>query len=190
MATATGRARCITCGKEKATSKCEGCLQDFCFNHLTEHRQQLSKQLDEIEVNRDQFRQTLIQQTIESRKQPLIEQIDQWELNAIQKIQQTAEELRQSVLKYTTENIHQIEDRLSKLTRQLQQSRREDDITEIDLQKWREEIIQLTEQFTKLSEMKIQENSNSFIASIHVDFIGECVKTYLNYRNSEILFLI
>jgi hypothetical protein len=93
-------------------------------------------------------------------------------------------------LKYTTENIHQIEDKLSKLTNQLQQSRRENDITEIDLQRWREEFTQLTEQFTKLSDMKIQENFNSLIACIHVDFIGECVKAYLNYGNSEVLFLI
>jgi hypothetical protein len=82
MATAIGRARCSRCGREKATSKCEGCSEDFCFNHLAEHRQQL----DEIEVNRDQFGQILTQQTTESRKHPLIEQIDQWELSAIKKI--------------------------------------------------------------------------------------------------------
>ncbi len=56
MATATGKTQCVRCGKEKATSKCSGCLQDFCLNHLVEHRQQLNKQSDEIEVHHNLFR--------------------------------------------------------------------------------------------------------------------------------------
>jgi hypothetical protein len=56
------RSRCVTCGKD---NKVTLCLQEFCYNHLTEHRQELSKQLNEIEVARDLFRQTLTQQTAE-----------------------------------------------------------------------------------------------------------------------------
>src|SRR5690348_2978021 len=63
MATATGKARCVICEKEKSTLRCEGCLQTFCYNHVADHRQQLSKQFDEIEVTRDLFRQTLTEQT-------------------------------------------------------------------------------------------------------------------------------
>ena len=63
MATTPGRSRCVTCGKEKATSKCGGCLQDFCNNDFGHHRQELSQQLDEVEVNRDLFRQALTEQT-------------------------------------------------------------------------------------------------------------------------------
>ena len=63
MATSTGRTRCFTCNKEKATSKCAGCLKDFCYNHLGDHRQQLASQLDEIEIHRDLFRQSLNEQT-------------------------------------------------------------------------------------------------------------------------------
>jgi len=81
MATALGRNRCVTCGKEKATLRCAGCLQDFCFNPLVEHRQQLNKQLDEIEVYRD-----LVQQTTNPNKHPSIQRIDQWEQESIQKI--------------------------------------------------------------------------------------------------------
>ncbi len=31
MAISTGKTRCIMCGKGKATIKCEGCLQEFCY---------------------------------------------------------------------------------------------------------------------------------------------------------------
>ncbi len=62
MASATVNARCIIYGKEKATSKCAGCLQDFCYRHLGDHRQGLGKQLDEIEVMQVIFRQTVNEQ--------------------------------------------------------------------------------------------------------------------------------
>ena len=72
MAIATGKARCNMCSKEKSTVRCEGYLQIFCFNHLISHRQELSKQLDEIEVNRDLFRQTLNEQINDGQKHFLI----------------------------------------------------------------------------------------------------------------------
>jgi hypothetical protein len=43
-------------------TKCGGCLKDFCYNHLLEHRQELNKQLDEIEINCDLIRQSINQQ--------------------------------------------------------------------------------------------------------------------------------
>ena len=60
-------------------------LQIFCFNHLTDHRQELSQQLDEIEINRDIFRQTLNEQINNPKKHSLIKQIDQWEEDSIEK---------------------------------------------------------------------------------------------------------
>ncbi len=71
----------LTCGKEKATFKCGECLQDFCYNHSTEHRNELSKQFDEIETIRELLRQHLLKQT-----HVLIQQIDQWERDSIMKI--------------------------------------------------------------------------------------------------------
>jgi hypothetical protein len=68
MAAATGKTRCVICDKEKATLKCGGCFQDFCFNHWDPHRQELNKQFDEMEINRDLFRQSLNQQIEESKK--------------------------------------------------------------------------------------------------------------------------
>ena len=53
MAMAANKERCVTCGKEKAVMKCEGCSKSFCYNHVIDHRQELSQQLDEIGVNRD-----------------------------------------------------------------------------------------------------------------------------------------
>ncbi len=72
MATGASKTHCVTCGKEKATSKCSGCLQDFCYNHL--------------EVNHDLFQPTLNEQIAKPRKHALIQQINPWEKNSMNKI--------------------------------------------------------------------------------------------------------
>jgi hypothetical protein len=145
MATATKRTLCVKCGKEKAILKCEGCSQDFCYNHFGDHRQELNKQMDEIEVIRDTIRQTITEQTAEPQKHALIQQIDQWESDSINKIRQTAEEARQLLLKHTAEHIAAKEVQLNKLTYLLQQSRQHNDFVEIDLSEWKEGLTQLTQ---------------------------------------------
>lgn len=62
MASATTKAPCSTCNKKKYTYKCSGCLENFCYDDLNEHRLLLEKQYDEIETDHNQFRQILNQQ--------------------------------------------------------------------------------------------------------------------------------
>ena len=175
MATVPGRTRCVTCGKDKATAKCSGCFQDFCYNHLGEHRQQLNKQLDEIEVDRDLFQQAFHQQTTNPHKHSLIQRIDQWEQESIQKIKQTAEEVRQTLLIHTNEHIDQTKEKLDKLANQLKHSRDEDDIIETDLQKWKEELQQMTQQFSKPSNIKIQQSLIPLVNKVQVAFSSELI---------------
>ncbi len=51
---------------------------------------------DELDNNRDIFRQAFVEQTMDQiQKHPLIEEIHRWEREAIKKIQQTADETKQ-----------------------------------------------------------------------------------------------
>ena len=168
MAAATRKARCITCGKERSTARCAGCSQDFCFDHLADHRRELSTQLDEVEVHRDLFRQTLTEQTTDPQKIPLIKQIDRWEKDSIQKIQQTAKECRQLLLHHTTGHINQIEIDLTKLTNQIRQIRQENDVNETDLSAFREKLTQLTKELAETPNVSIQEDSATLINKISV----------------------
>jgi DNA repair exonuclease SbcCD ATPase subunit len=168
MATTTGKTRCIICEKEKATSKCSGCLEDFCFNHLVEHRQQMTKELDELEDKRNLFRQTLTEQIKNLQKHSLIQQINQWKKDSINKIRTTAEEAKELLLKYTTEHIDEIEIKLTKLTEELKQIREENDFNEIDLNELKEKLKQLEDKLNKPSNISIREDSSSFIKKISV----------------------
>ena len=84
------RTICFTCNKEKITYSCQGCSQRYCVSDLLNHRKYLSQQLDFIENEHDQLRQNLYDQKVDPTKNPLIKQIDEWEINSINKIKQMA----------------------------------------------------------------------------------------------------
>jgi hypothetical protein len=170
MATSTGRNRCVTCRKDRATLRCGGCLQEFCFNHLADHRQELNKQLDEFKVTHDLFRQSLTEQTTDPQKHAFIQQIDKWEHDSVEQIRQVAEEARQTILEHATEHNKQIEVDLNKLTDQLRQSREENDFYETDLRHWNEELKRLSKEVTNPSNMILREDTtSSLINKISVD---------------------
>ncbi|CAF1259877.1 unnamed protein product [Adineta steineri] len=86
MATANNRAKCSICNKTHATCFCAGCSKGFCFQHLTEHRQILRRQLDEIINDHDQFQQKIIQQKQDPHNSSLFQQINEWETDSIETI--------------------------------------------------------------------------------------------------------
>jgi chromosome segregation ATPase len=168
MSIATGKARCIICEKEKSAVRCEGCLQIFCYNHLNDHRQQLSQHFDELEINRDLFRQTLNEQINHPQKHILIKQIDQWESDSIQKIQQIAKECREKLFQHTNEHVNQIEMNLTKLTNQMREIRQENDFNEIDLNNLKEKLTRLEKDLDQIPNVLIGEDSTTLIKKFSV----------------------
>ena len=168
MAAATNRTYCVTCEKERSTFKCGGCSQEFCFNHLADHKENLNKQLDEVEVNRDLFRQTLTEQTAKPQQHALIQQIEEWELDSINKIHHTANEAKQMVLKHTTGHVKNLETKLNKLTDQLRQRREENHFFETDLCRWSDELTRLTQQLAQPPNVSLQQESVPLVMKISV----------------------
>ena len=168
MTTSLGKNRCTKCEKDKSTLRCGGCLQEYCVNHSFDHRQELNKQLDDVEVTRHLFRQTLLQQATDPEKHALIQQINDWERESIVKIRQTAEEARQTLLKHTTGHIKQIEIDLNKLADQLRQSREDNDFYETDLRHWNDELKRLANELAKPSTINLRQDTTALIHRISV----------------------
>jgi hypothetical protein len=168
MATGSNKELCIKCGRGRATSKCAGCLQDFRYDYLTDHRRELSQLLDGIEVDRDIFRQTLNEQSNHLDKHLLIQEINQWEQDSIKQIQQVANECRHKLIRHRTKNIHQTELNLTKLTDQLRKIRQENDFNEIDLNQFKEKLKQLEEELHQSSNVSIKQISTPLINKISV----------------------
>ena len=168
MSIATIRTHCVKCEKQRAIAKCVGCSQDFCYIHFTDHYQELSKQFDEIEFNRDLFRQTLTEETNDLKEHSLIKQINKWEEDSIINIQQIARESRELLLEHATKHINQIEVNFAKLTDQLRQFRRENDFNEIDLNQFNKTLNQLEKELDKQPNISIERVFGSFVNKISV----------------------
>ncbi|CAF1124498.1 unnamed protein product [Adineta ricciae] len=186
MATSTSKVQCVTCAKDKGTVQCHGCSQSFCFKHLTDHRQQLNQQFDEIEMTRDLFRQTLTEYSNNLQKHLLIKEIDRWEQDSINLIRKTAEEARQHMHKHTTEHLSKMEKKLNDLTKQLKEGREDDDFVEIDLQQWNQQLTQMNEELMKPTNIKVKQSSTPLIRMINVEIFD---KDLSSYNNIDLLFV-
>ncbi|CAF1481119.1 unnamed protein product [Rotaria sp. Silwood1] len=131
------------------------------------------------------FRQTLNEQTSEPENYLLVQQINDLERDSIEKIRQTADEVRKLLLHYTAKHIPDIEIELNKFTDQLRQSRHENDLVETDLYRWKNQLIQLSDELNKPSNITIRQDSKSLVNRIYVDIstITSCMmKTNGNTR--------
>ena len=65
MATSNStKAPCCKCNKGSATFTCDGCRLSFCLKHASDHRQELSLQMDNIGQQHDILKRDIDQQNI------------------------------------------------------------------------------------------------------------------------------
>jgi hypothetical protein len=150
---------CLICNDEtkKITYFCKGCSNEYCYEHLGEHRHQLNNQLEFLINNYNQFQQELNEQKPNSS---LIEKINEWENESIEKIQQRAKECRTMVIKYTKIETNQIQKKFCQLIQQLKQIEKENQFNEIDLNQIQNQLKQMTEEFLDPSKISIQQDSD------------------------------
>jgi sugar lactone lactonase YvrE len=172
---------CVICGKENASLKCEGCSKRFCSNHIMDHRQELTKQFECIEFNRNIFQEKFSQNNLS------FEEIDEWEKNSIELIQNIANEKREEMRKYYFEQRNQIEIQLKQLTEQFKENREKNDFIEIDLNHWNQQLIQLEDQLINSSNMSIEKQSTTLIQNISLKVFGKNLSNRIG--NELILFV-
>ena len=162
------RGKCFICHKERIVYLCGGCLQRFCLDHLPEHRRQLGEELSGLENGRDKLQQTLIERKNNRQKLSLMERVDKWEVDSINKIQRVAQECRQLLNQHKNEHILGIEKKLTKLTEELKQIREENEFNEIDLQQLEEKLKRLGVELDQPRNIKVQEEATPLICKISV----------------------
>jgi hypothetical protein len=152
-ASATSKKQCVTCNKSGGILTCDGCQQTFCGKHVTEHRQELGGQLDNVMQDHDLLQQELGQPS--PKENPLLQKIDKWEQDSIAKIQATAETARKTL----RELLEQSKERVSKECRDIKETLRSardaDDFSENDLDKWKKQLKELQLEMTSQSSTKL-----------------------------------
>jgi chromosome segregation ATPase len=168
MATANLNTQCSICKEETSTFICRGCSQDFCFDHLQEHRQLLNAQLHHIQNDFNQFRQKIIDLKSNPQKHPLMKQIDQWEKDSIDKIKQRAKECQEKLINYTNKIVNQIEIKLDDPNEQLKPIQKKNEYNENDLKRFKEKLNKLKKELNQSENILIKQQLNSFINQIFI----------------------
>jgi hypothetical protein len=147
MASTILRKPCSKCNKGIGILTCDGCQQSFCTKHITDHRQELSIQMDNIGQDYDLFQRDLIDE--ENELYPLLNRINLWEKESITKIQQIAQQARDDLQQYLDHKKNQIKNAFNKLADEFQSSRESGDYTEIDFKLWMEHLTELRKTLEK-----------------------------------------
>ncbi|CAF4157616.1 unnamed protein product [Adineta steineri] len=162
------KTHCLTCNKDKITYRCEGCLKNFCLMDLTKHRQILNGELHRIINDYNQFKQTFNEQKPNPHDVFLIDQINQWKIDSIEKIQQKAKDCIEIVIKSSQTFFNDIKMKFNDLNKQLKQIHNENEFNEINLNYLRNQLIKLREELNNPPKTSIQQDSHPFINEISI----------------------
>ncbi|CAF1382653.1 unnamed protein product [Adineta steineri] len=168
MAMTTNKTHCFICNKDKITYPCEGCSQRFCLMDLTKHRQILNNELNHIINDYKQFKHRFTEQKPNPRDLSLIDQINQWEIDSIDKIKQRAKNCREIITASLQTCMNDIKMKFNELNKQLKQIKNENEFNEINLNYLRNELIKIREELNNSSIMSIEQDSQSFINEISI----------------------
>ncbi|CAF2867495.1 unnamed protein product [Rotaria sp. Silwood2] len=164
------RSLCSICGKVPSLSFCVGCQRVFCTDHVEQHRLELSTLLDKIILEHGQCKQTIIQYTEESNSHPLMKQINEWEKQSIEKIQQVAVDARKQVLNAFAYFASNAITTIKNLTEELTKAQNEDNFFESDLKQWMDTLIKIKKELDKPPTINIRKGGTDvpFISKIMV----------------------
>jgi hypothetical protein len=165
---------CITCGKMAGVFACRGCSGNFCLRHTSVHRELLQKSMNEIVQNYDQFKRNIQGQNIEQYQQILIEQIDRWEQQSLEKIRQLADDTRQQLITIIRDQNENLKEKIEELNEQIDSARQDGGFYENDLQEWSERLNELQRNFIEQQTIKIDEEIGAipFIPKISINVLS------------------
>lgn len=169
MATIANRTICATCNIEKLTYRCQGCSKTFCFEDLAQHRKDLSQQLNQFQNDHNKLRQNLNDHTNDAKVHSLIQQINAWERDSIQKIQHIAQQCRERWLKYSPRFLRKLDKKLNdvaQLSGDMQ--KQENEFNELDLNQLKQKLYKLQEELRQPPNVSIKKQSTVLINNIYL----------------------
>ena len=164
---------CKACNETSGVFFCQGCEKDFCTIHAEEHRQELSKQLDTVILEHDQLKQNIVEYSEKFNQHPLMKEIDQWEMESIDKIRKAADDARKELFAVVDDRRTKIIEGMKGLEQDLSTAQSEDSFVETNLQEWMERLRKWATDLNTSSSINIQQEKNNmpFIRKIIVNII-------------------
>lgn len=167
MTTTADRTICIICNTKKLTYPCHGCSKRFCFEDLAQHRSNLEEQLNQIQHDHNKLREDLNDRRTDPKTHTIIEQIDRWEKNSIDKIKQTSEQCRKRWINYSRPFLLKIEKKLNDLAQRTgNMQKQKNEFNEVDLKQLKEKLQELEGELRQPPNVAIIAQSTTLIDDI------------------------
>lgn len=160
---------CVRCGREITIVKCKSCWQADGSRRATAEQQEINVVGDLV----NGYHETVVEQTVQAQQRALIQQVDNWERDAMHKIRQTAEEARALIMKYSSHQICQIGEKISALGDQIRRSCDESDVISRSVSQWRDTLSELAQQLVVSPIITVKETSTPLVTKIVVNILEE-----------------
>lgn len=142
MASALEQTRCCECKTVASIALCHGCEQSFCTRHFIRHRLRLGQQMDEIHHHYQSIEQCL---RTDPNEHPVMAKIYSWERKSIQRIAEIAETARNDFRHWLEQTRSDVQRTLKRIDQELRLHENVDNFTELDLQRWTQQLNELKE---------------------------------------------
>ncbi|CAF3349463.1 unnamed protein product [Rotaria socialis] len=128
---------CIKCTTNADLVICDGCQKNFCQQHLSEHRNEIMRRVDQIDNECERFRQNIPE---DNDPAPILSAIEAWEEESIEKIHLIAATAKADVQKYTKQTLDDLNEGLDKITLSMKSNREKRDAVEVNLKNWNHQL--------------------------------------------------
>ncbi|CAF1436592.1 unnamed protein product [Rotaria sp. Silwood1] len=160
---------CSSCSTRTGVLKCQGCQSLFCSDDYNLHRIELDRQANEI-TNESNTLQKTSSETSSGLESLLLNQINKWEIESIQKVKEAAEEARRQVQALCFSISQQNVTYTQEIVQELLKSKQNHDFDERHLMKWKTRLNELKLSITKPDiSVDEQKSGNPFIMKIFVN---------------------
>ncbi len=138
--------KCILCNERNGSTRCEGCQQLYCLPCMNKHHDELVHQFQLLTDIRNELKQSLdgSESTSKNNKEVVcIVEIDRWERESVQRIQDIARKARTNVNEIMTKNMAEMHRRFEQLSVDIQRRQKEGNYLETDIDSIKSQLEQL-----------------------------------------------
>ncbi|CAF4141787.1 unnamed protein product [Adineta steineri] len=148
--------QCSTCQKPTGIILCTGCDGYFCTKDFRGHREILFTEMEKLVEERNKVKEKINKPTNgNDTNNPLIEEINAWEKTTIEKVRQTAEQVRQQANHLMNSKSVKITNEFRSFSEELANMKETEDYVEHDLARLKQKIDQFNVDLTQLSQATI-----------------------------------
>jgi CO dehydrogenase/acetyl-CoA synthase beta subunit len=135
--------QCSVCEKERGPMYCTGCDKYFCRKDFKIHGEEMFTEMDKIIEERNHLQDEITKGIQHNDQQnPLIEQIDKWQKNTIEKVNQVAAQARQQASELLNAKRVKINTEFKSFSQELAQLKESENYVEHDLTRLNQMISQ------------------------------------------------